>query len=93
MICIYIIIHLLLELLPVCCIGSAIDVRQKGGERKNRHSGRHGRNIVLCHRPHFLTRRSYLDYLGGRSSSLRRRGGELGSRPIFKKFHETYAPS
>ena len=22
-----------------------------------------------------------------------RRGGGLGSRPIFKKFHETYAPS
>jgi len=25
--------------------------------------------------------------------SLETRGGGLGSRPIFKKFHETYAPS
>jgi len=26
-------------------------------------------------------------------SHMRMRGGGLGSRPIFKKFHETYAPS
>ena len=39
---------------------------------------------VLCH----LTRFARLDR--GRS---KRRGGGLGSRPIFKKIHETYAPS
>ena len=26
-------------------------------------------------------------------ASIMMRGGGLGSRPIFKKFHETYAPS
>ena len=28
-----------------------------------------------------------------RKKALKARGGGLGSRPIFKKFHETYAPS
>jgi len=32
-------------------------------------------------------------YLVGGSHSESERGGGLGSRPIFKKFHETYAPS
>ena len=34
-------------------------------------------------------------WLGGakKSSLVETRGGGLGSRPIFKKFHETYAPS
>ena len=30
---------------------------------------------------------------GGLTFSRQTRGGGLGSRPIFKKFHETYAPS
>ena len=33
-----------------------------------------------------------LECVGG-ESTRDKRGGGLGSRPIFKKFHETYAPS
>ena len=41
---------------------------------------------------------SLLNYMHDELSSevvkrLSTRGGGLGSRPIFKKFHETYAPS
>ena len=90
MIFIYIIIHLLLELLPVCCTGSAIDVRSRGGGRKGRHSGRRGRNIVLCHRPHFLTRRSYLDCLGGRSISLQSLSGRRSRRRSKRLVLEAY---
>jgi len=32
-------------------------------------------------------------WISHRTSPLDTRGGGLGSRPIFKKFHETYAPS
>jgi len=36
----------------------------------------------------YETQVSFCGYIG-----VNRRGGGLGSRPIFKKFHETYAPS
>jgi len=40
--------------------------------------------------PQHLNSDAWRDFLGHRAVT---RGGGLGSRPIFKKFHETYAPS
>jgi len=50
-----------------------------------------GRDCVCAHT--FVDQREKCSHMQFLAHTCVERGGGLGSRPIFKKFHETYAPS
>ena len=76
------------------CVGAHYARRAVNAQERGAHDDQTARRVPLRHRNAGFCPYRYIGLFSVHTEiSLLTRGGGLGSRPIFKKFHETYAPS